>query len=126
MLRRPLLAGLRVFICIGVGDIQEEPSILILDFTSKRLKAFYLVDTLTSIMSLLNTIPAESYVGIIDGISVVWGPNAIANLPTNAEAYKVELNALKSATEKVAVACARRIGKTSVRILYEAIFNPKL
>lgn len=84
------------------------------------------MDTLTSIMSLLNTIPAESYVGIIDGISVVWGPNAIANLPTNAEAYKVELNALKSATEKVAVACARRIGKTSVRILYEAIFNPKL
>ncbi|KAJ5203814.1 uncharacterized protein N7498_004693 [Penicillium cinerascens] len=75
-------------------------------------------------MAALNTIPAASYVGTIDGISVVWGPNAIANLPTNAEAYKVKLNVLKSATEKVAVACARRIGKTSVRILYEAILNP--
>ncbi|KAJ5371599.1 hypothetical protein N7517_003605 [Penicillium concentricum] len=68
-------------------------------------------------MSLVNTIPAESYLGTIGGISVSWNPNAITNLPANAEAYRVELKALKSTTETVAVACARRIRKTSVRIL---------
>lgn len=111
---------------MGTGDIQEEPSILLLYIYTQRLKAFYLVNTLISIMSLLNSIPAESYAGTIDGISVVWGPNAITNLPANAEAYNVELKVLKSVTEKVAVACARRIEKTFVRILYEAIFNPGL
>ncbi|KAJ5799845.1 uncharacterized protein N7518_001913 [Penicillium psychrosexuale] len=77
-------------------------------------------------MSLQNTIPAESYSGTLDGISFFWSPNAIFNLPGSAATYQAELNVLKSATEQVAVACARRIGKTSVRILYEAIFNPRL
>lgn len=71
-----------------------------------------------------NIIFAHPPVETIDGISVVWTRNAIFNLPADAAAYGVEPTILKSATEKVAVACAQRIGKTTVHILYEAVFNP--
>ncbi|EEH33962.1 hypothetical protein PAAG_05011 [Paracoccidioides lutzii Pb01] len=68
-------------------------------------------------MSFPNHLPADSYEGTIDGITVKWGPNAITNLPDNAKVFKVDQAALKDATEQVAYASAKRLGKTGVRIM---------
>ncbi|PGH17969.1 hypothetical protein AJ80_04590 [Polytolypa hystricis UAMH7299] len=59
--------------------------------------------------------------GTVDGIIVKWGPNAITNLPNDAKVFKVDQTALKGATEHVAHASAKRLGKTGVRILYAVI-----
>lgn len=69
-------------------------------------------------MSFPNRLPADSYEGTIDGIAIKWGPNAITNLPQNAEAFKADQAAFKGATEHLARASAIRLGKTGVRILY--------
>lgn len=77
-------------------------------------------------MTTPNSILAEACAGTIDGISAIWGPSAVNNLSSSAQDYDVNRGVLKRATENVAVKCAKRIGKTSFRILYEAIFNPGL
>ncbi|EEH48780.1 uncharacterized protein PADG_04859 [Paracoccidioides brasiliensis Pb18] len=68
-------------------------------------------------MSFPNHLPADSYEGTIDGITVKWGPNAITHLPCNAKVFKVDQAALKGATEQMAHASAKRLGKTGVRIM---------
>lgn len=74
-------------------------------------------------MDVQSTMSPETYTGIIDGIEVFWTQRAIQNLPKNAQIYEVDMKVLKCTTEKVAVACARRIGKKTVHILYEVTFN---
>ncbi|KAL4914832.1 hypothetical protein BDW62DRAFT_204196 [Aspergillus aurantiobrunneus] len=69
-------------------------------------------------MSFPNRLPADSYEGTIDGISVQWRSNAIENLPDNADTFMVDAAALKGATEHLAHASAKRLGKETVRIMY--------
>lgn len=76
-------------------------------------------------MSFPNRLPLDSHEGTIDGVTVKWGPNAIANLPANADQFKVDQAALKGATEHVAHASAKRLGKTGARILYTVIHVSK-
>jgi hypothetical protein len=72
-------------------------------------------------MSYPNHLSADSYDGVIDGITFKWGPNAIITLPSNAQLFNVDKIALKAATEHVAHASAKRLGKTRVRIMYSTI-----
>lgn len=65
-------------------------------------------------MASSNHLPADSYEGTIDGITVKWGPNAITNMRGNAKVFKLYQAALKGATEHVAHASATRLGKTGV------------
>ncbi|KAJ5274592.1 hypothetical protein N7497_005195 [Penicillium chrysogenum] len=69
-------------------------------------------------MSFPNCLPANSYEGTIDGITIRWGPNAIGKLPLDAGSFQVDPVALKGATEHVAHACGKRVGRTGVKILY--------
>lgn len=71
-------------------------------------------------MSFPNSLPLNVYEGTIDGIHIHWGPNAIATLPTQAGFYELEVSVLKAVTEHLSVGCARRIEKSSVRIMYVA------
>ncbi|OQE27133.1 hypothetical protein PENFLA_c006G10981 [Penicillium flavigenum] len=68
-------------------------------------------------MNTPNTIPMDAYAGSLGGISVISGTNAVNDLLSKARDYDVDRKLLKSITEHVAVKCAKRIGKTSVRIL---------
>ena len=69
-------------------------------------------------MTWQNAIPRNSFQGNIDGISIEWNPRAIHRLLRDANHYGVQWFMLKGATENVAAACARRLRKTSVRIMY--------
>ncbi|KAJ6036101.1 hypothetical protein N7540_000380 [Penicillium herquei] len=51
-----------------------------------------------------NGIPADSYFGTIDGITVHWGSGAFNTLNDDADIYKVKPSELKLVTENVAVA----------------------
>ncbi|KAG5290291.1 hypothetical protein I7I48_09875 [Histoplasma ohiense] len=68
-------------------------------------------------MSFPNCLPADSYEGTIDDITIKWGPSAISNLAENAKLFQVEQTSLEGATEHVAQASAKRLGKIGVRIL---------
>ncbi|GIK02943.1 hypothetical protein Aspvir_007008 [Aspergillus viridinutans] len=68
-------------------------------------------------MSFPNRLPTGSYEGTIDGVTIKWGPNAITHLPDDAKVFNVDQAALKGATEHIAHASAKRLGKTGVRIL---------
>jgi hypothetical protein len=69
-------------------------------------------------MSFTNCLPVHSFEGKVGGVSIKWGANGITNLPDNAKALDVDTNGLKAASEHLAFACATRLGKGSIRILY--------
>lgn len=71
--------------------------------------------------SFPNRLPVYSYEGTIDGIAIRWGDGAIANLPDNASGFNADQSELKGATEHLAHASAKRLGKTRVRIMYVVI-----
>lgn len=69
-------------------------------------------------MSFTDCLPVHSFEGKVGDVSIKWGANGITNLPDNAKALDVDTNGLKAATEHLALACATRLGKGSIRILY--------
>ncbi|KAL2813009.1 hypothetical protein BJX63DRAFT_432297 [Aspergillus granulosus] len=68
-------------------------------------------------MSTPISLPTTSYEGNIDGVSIMWSSNAIDRIPINAVSVDVDQLALKSVTERVALASAKRLNKTKVKIL---------
>ncbi|KAJ5422150.1 hypothetical protein N7491_010595, partial [Penicillium cf. griseofulvum] len=67
-------------------------------------------------MRYLNNLPADAIEGTIDGITIRWSNNGNFNLPGNASKFKIDPGDMKRATEHVAHACAKRLGKTEVRL----------
>lgn len=72
-------------------------------------------------MSFPNRLPANSYEGTIDGIEIRWGPSAITRLSDNASLFPAGLETMKGVTEDLGYACAKRLGKNRVKILYVII-----
>ncbi|KKZ67270.1 hypothetical protein EMCG_07038 [[Emmonsia] crescens] len=63
-----------------------------------------------------NHLAADCYKGEIDHIYLEWAPNAIDRLPTDARVYNIDEIALKSITEHLVHASAKRLGRKEVRI----------
>jgi hypothetical protein len=98
-------------------------SIFIQFSTPKRLSKHFIVEYPSPTMSSATGLLPNSYEGIIDGIEVKWGPNAIRNLPQNAQSLSQDPIAMKKVTESMSVACAKRLGKTTIRILYVLVWH---
>lgn len=68
---------------------------------------------------------AEDHKTIIDGVQVIWTPNAIENLKELIESTEVQqlnFQEMKLLTERFAIASARRLRRHTVKILYETLF----
>ncbi|KAL4788780.1 hypothetical protein BDV19DRAFT_77872 [Aspergillus venezuelensis] len=68
-------------------------------------------------MAHTNHLPQNIWEGAVDGITINWHPNAKKRLEEHAEDLDAEAEALKHATEHFAHACAKRLGKTSLKII---------
>ncbi|PGH29111.1 hypothetical protein GX50_08140 [[Emmonsia] crescens] len=63
-----------------------------------------------------NHLAADCYKGEIDHISLEWSPNSIKRLPADAKVFSIDEIALKSITEHLAHASAKRLERKKVRI----------
>lgn len=82
------------------------------------------VSTRTKDKSFLK-MSAEDHKTIIDGVQVIWTPNAIENLKELIESTEVQqlnFQEMKLLTERFAIASARRLRRHTVKILYETLF----
>ncbi|KAM5479177.1 hypothetical protein McanCB56680_005703 [Microsporum canis] len=70
-------------------------------------------------MSYTNCLPVDSYEGTINGIQLRWHYSARERLNTNAGRMGADPQKLKAVTERLAYACALRLERTGISILYD-------
>ncbi|KAL4963730.1 uncharacterized protein BDV14DRAFT_201458 [Aspergillus stella-maris] len=74
-------------------------------------------------MAHTNHLSQNIWEGAVDGITINWHPNAKKRLEEHAEDLDAEAEALKHATEHFAHACAKRLGKTSLKIMLVSLVH---